>query len=167
MSIDRPQDPSKDLPVISTEPNTSAAIDKTVARMIRDHDLPAAMRLTDLFDFVRMPQLTRHEWLVDGELTIIKPREQDRYAETAQFLRRWLLSTTNFAPSDLHTSAINTATAVASAPVGPTVELGRDRLEGDAFVPEFFQPSDFAVGGEDFVFGAHARELSPFSVKVL
>jgi len=56
--------------------------------MIRDHDLPGAMRLTDLFDFIRMPQLTRREWLVNGELTIIKPREQDRYAETAQFLRR-------------------------------------------------------------------------------
>ena len=88
MSTDRPKDPSKDLPVISTEPNTRATIDKTVARMIRDHDLPGAMRLTDLFDFVRMPQLTRREWLVNGALTIIKPREQDRNAETAQFLRR-------------------------------------------------------------------------------
>jgi len=65
-----------------------------------------------------------------------------------------LLSTTNFAPSDLYTSATNTATAVTAAPVGRTVELGRDRLEGDAFVPEFFQPSDFAVAGEDLVFGA-------------
>ena len=65
-----------------------------------------------------------------------------------------MLSTTNFAPSDLYTSATNTATAVTAAPVGRTVELGRDRLEGDAFVPEFFQPSDFAVAGEDLVFGA-------------
>jgi hypothetical protein len=91
-----------DLPVIITAPNTAAAIDKTVAGMICDHGLPGAMRATDLFDFVRMPQLTRREWLVDGQLTVVRPRAQDRFFETAAFLRRWLGSVECFAPEDLH-----------------------------------------------------------------
>jgi hypothetical protein len=69
--------------------------------MIHDHGLQPAMRLTDLFALVNLPQKTRAEWLHDDSLTIVVPRTQDRYTPTGQFLRRWLRSTVTFATEDL------------------------------------------------------------------